>query len=191
MKCARLTPFRTPRIMPPMFLARTTNKTYSGSTRSVGPSTRSVGSVTRLHAAFPPWSFARINYCAKLPSSARSAEPAARLSNDFPRFIDFPKNRVESPCKNKRHNYVSLGAYAHSTSLASHHSPVLRLPRQPRFGYQGNGAAINTPKQIVGAVPELLSDRDWYVEVRACYSGGGKLLKYLRCLRSTFTVKQA
>jgi hypothetical protein len=40
-------------------------------------------------------------------------------------------------------------------------------------------------------VPELLPDRDWYLEVRTFYSHGGKLLKEMRVIRSKFAVRQA
>jgi hypothetical protein len=51
--------------------------------------------------------------------------------------------------------------------------------------------AVNDPKRIVGTVPELLADKNWYVEVRTYFSGGGTLLKEKRTIRSAFTVRQA
>jgi hypothetical protein len=52
--------------------------------------------------------------------------------------------------------------------------------------------AVNEPKQIIGTVPELLPDKDWYVEVRTYYSGNTtRLLKELKIIRSAFTVRQA
>jgi hypothetical protein len=49
--------------------------------------------------------------------------------------------------------------------------------------------ATNDPSKLVGIVPELLPDRDWYVEVRTFYAGGGRLLKELRSIRSKFAVR--
>jgi hypothetical protein len=51
--------------------------------------------------------------------------------------------------------------------------------------------ATNDPSKIVGKVPELLPDKDWYIEVRTCFTSGGKLLKELRTIRSKFPVRQA
>ena len=52
--------------------------------------------------------------------------------------------------------------------------------------------AINEPSRIVGTVPELLPDKDWYVEVRTFFSGASaNPLKEMRAVRSKFTVKQA
>jgi hypothetical protein len=52
--------------------------------------------------------------------------------------------------------------------------------------------AINDPSKIIGMVPELPSDKDWYVEVHTNFSGNtATLLKETRTIRSKFTVKQA
>jgi hypothetical protein len=46
--------------------------------------------------------------------------------------------------------------------------------------------------RLVGTIPELLPDRDWYVEVRTFFSGSaGKPLKEMRVIRSKFAVRQA
>ena len=58
-------------------------------------------------------------------------------------------------------------------------------------GVSGN-LAVNDPSKIIFTVPELLPNKDWYVEVRTFYSGTtGRELKEMRTIRSTFTVKQA
>ena len=52
--------------------------------------------------------------------------------------------------------------------------------------------AINDPSKIIGTVPELSPNKDWYVEVRTNFSGNTSiLLKETRTIRSKFTVKQA
>jgi hypothetical protein len=52
--------------------------------------------------------------------------------------------------------------------------------------------AVNEPTKIIGTVPELQPDKDWYVEVRTNFSGTStKPLKDTRVIRSKFTVKQA
>jgi hypothetical protein len=52
--------------------------------------------------------------------------------------------------------------------------------------------AVNEPSKIIGTVPELLPDRDWYIEVRTNFSGNtGHPLKETRLIRSSFTVRQA
>jgi hypothetical protein len=50
--------------------------------------------------------------------------------------------------------------------------------------------ATNDPSKLVGIVPELAPNRDWYLEVRTFYSGGGAPLKELRTIRSKFAVRQ-
>ncbi|MDR2793995.1 MAG: DUF4469 domain-containing protein [Treponema sp.] len=51
--------------------------------------------------------------------------------------------------------------------------------------------AINDPSQIVGTVPQLTADKDWYIEVRTNYSGNSSNpLKEIRAIRSSFTVRQ-
>jgi hypothetical protein len=50
--------------------------------------------------------------------------------------------------------------------------------------------ATNDPSKLVGIVPELLPNRDWYVEVRTFYSRSGILLKEMRSIRSKFAVRQ-
>jgi hypothetical protein len=52
--------------------------------------------------------------------------------------------------------------------------------------------AVNDPSRLVGIVPELPPDREWYIEVRTDYSGSpNKPLKETRFIRSDFTVKMA
>jgi hypothetical protein len=52
--------------------------------------------------------------------------------------------------------------------------------------------AVNDPSRLVGIVPELLPDKEWYIEVRTDYSGSpNKPLKETRFIRSDFTVKMA
>ncbi|MDR0638398.1 MAG: DUF4469 domain-containing protein, partial [Spirochaetaceae bacterium] len=51
--------------------------------------------------------------------------------------------------------------------------------------------AANDPSKIIGVVPELPPGHEWYIEVRTYFSGKtGRLLKEMRTIRSTFTVKQ-
>jgi hypothetical protein len=52
--------------------------------------------------------------------------------------------------------------------------------------------STNDPSKLVGIVPASITpDRDWFIEVRTFYSGGGKPLKDLRIIRSKFAVRQA
>ena len=65
-------------------------------------------------------------------------------------------------------------------------------PGSPAISIGVTGNLIeNTPTKISGIVPELLPDKDWFVEVRTYYSGSGRVLKELRTIRSAFTVRQA
>jgi hypothetical protein len=51
--------------------------------------------------------------------------------------------------------------------------------------------ATNDPSKLVGIVPEVGLNRDWYPEVRTFYSGSGsRPLKELRIIRSKFPVRQ-
>jgi hypothetical protein len=52
--------------------------------------------------------------------------------------------------------------------------------------------AVNDPSKIMGKAPELLPDKDWYIEIRTYYSGTtGRPLKELRKIRSKFMVHMA
>jgi hypothetical protein len=66
-------------------------------------------------------------------------------------------------------------------------------PGSPDIAIKAAGnLAVNDPSQIIGTVPELLPDKDWYIEVCTDFSGTtGKPLKDIRRIRSTFTVRQA
>jgi hypothetical protein len=62
----------------------------------------------------------------------------------------------------------------------------------PNVGIKaGANLAVNDPSKIIGTVPELLPDKDWYIEVRTYFSGSSATpLKELRTIRSAFMVKQ-
>jgi hypothetical protein len=50
--------------------------------------------------------------------------------------------------------------------------------------------AENSPSKIIGIVPQLLPNKEWYIEVRTFWSGTSTHpLKELRVIRSEFTVK--
>jgi hypothetical protein len=64
-------------------------------------------------------------------------------------------------------------------------------PGSPAISFKLAGnLAENRAGRLVGTIPELLPDRDWYLEVRTSFSGGGKPLKELRTMRSSFAMRQ-
>jgi hypothetical protein len=66
------------------------------------------------------------------------------------------------------------------------------IPGSPAISVKVTGnLAENRAGSLVGTIPELAPNRDWYLEVRTFYSGGGKLLKEMRTMRSNFAVRQA
>jgi hypothetical protein len=67
---------------------------------------------------------------------------------------------------------------------------VFYLPGTPATAIKAGKLATNSPSKLVGKVPELPPGKDFYIEVRTFYSGGGRLLKELRAVRSKFTVHQ-
>jgi hypothetical protein len=65
-------------------------------------------------------------------------------------------------------------------------------PGSPDVAVKVARLAVNDPSKLVGIVPDLLPDRDWYAEVRTTYSGATNTpLKETRIIRSEFAVKMA
>jgi hypothetical protein len=65
-------------------------------------------------------------------------------------------------------------------------------PGTPEIAAKVPRLAVNDPSKLVGIVPQLLPDKNWYVEVQTTYSGASNTpLKEMRVIRSDFTVTTA
>jgi hypothetical protein len=78
-------------------------------------------------------------------------------------------------------NMVRLEGDGAGFFFVSSETPAVEVPVTAPF-------ARNKESELISVVPDLPPGREWTLEIRTRFSGGGRLLKNLRVIRSGFTV---